>query len=45
MGRDVASMGVIEVLMEFWLETLKARDYLEDEGIGRRLILQWILMK
>jgi len=33
------------MFMEFSLETLKARVYLEDESIGRSVILQWILKK
>jgi hypothetical protein len=43
-GGYVACMGVISVL-EFWLETLNARDYLEDKGIRRWLILKWIFKK
>jgi hypothetical protein len=26
-----------------WLKNVKGRDHLEDLGIGRRIILEWIL--
>jgi hypothetical protein len=29
----------------FWLENLKERDHLEDLGIDRKKILEWILGK
>ena len=29
----------------FWWENLKKRDYLEDLGVGARVILKWIFMK
>jgi hypothetical protein len=28
---------------EFWLESLKGRDHLEDIGVNLRIILKWIL--
>jgi hypothetical protein len=27
----------------FWFKTIKGRDYLEDPGIGWRIMLEWIL--
>jgi hypothetical protein len=27
------------------VDTMKKRDYLEDLGVDRRIILEWILMK
>ena len=30
---------------EFWLGNLRKRDYLEDLGIDRRIILRWIFRK
>jgi hypothetical protein len=27
----------------FWLENLKGRDHLEDLGVDREIILEWIL--
>jgi len=30
---------------EFWVENLKKRDYVKDEGIDGRLILNWKLRK
>jgi len=30
---------------EFWLETLKGRDHLEDIGVDGTIILEWILEK
>jgi hypothetical protein len=29
----------------FWLENVKGRDHLEDLGIDRKIILEWILEK
>jgi len=29
----------------FWWGNLQNRDYLEDPGIGRRIILRWIFRK
>ena len=26
----------------FWVENLKERDCLEDQGMGKRIILNWI---
>jgi len=31
--------------MKFWSENLKGRDHLEELGIDRKVILQWILRK
>jgi hypothetical protein len=28
---------------EFWLESLKERDHIEDISVGERVILKWIL--
>jgi hypothetical protein len=28
---------------KFWFESLKGRDYSQNVGIGRRIILKWIL--
>jgi hypothetical protein len=30
---------------QFWLEILNVRDYLEDRGVGGRILLKWILGK
>jgi hypothetical protein len=30
---------------KFWLESLKERDHSEDQGVGGRIILKWILRK
>jgi len=35
----------VVVLMGFWWGNLRERDYLEDIGIARRIILEWILEK
>jgi hypothetical protein len=29
----------------FWLENLKGRDHLEDQGADGKIILEWILGK
>jgi hypothetical protein len=29
----------------FWSENLKGRDYLEEQGIDGRMILEWVLEK
>jgi len=34
--------GKVEVHTGFWWGNLKERDHLEDLGIDRRIILQWI---
>jgi len=31
--------------IEFWSETLKAREYSEDVGVDWKIILKWILRK
>jgi hypothetical protein len=30
---------------KFWQEDLKERDHSEDQGVGSRIILKWILGK
>jgi len=35
--------GMGEVFKGFWLESTKGRDHWEDLGIGRKIILRWIL--
>jgi hypothetical protein len=40
-AEHVARMG--EVLTEFWLGSLKARDHWEDLGVGGRITLRWTL--
>jgi hypothetical protein len=30
---------------KFWLDNLKGRDHLEDLGIDRKIILDWIIGK
>jgi hypothetical protein len=37
-------MGSAEVL-GFWCGDLRARDYLEDQGVDVRIILKWIFKK
>jgi hypothetical protein len=32
-------------LSVFWLENLKGRDYSEDLGLGRKILLEWIVGK
>jgi hypothetical protein len=32
-----------EIHIIFWFETLKGRDHLEDLGIDRKIILEWML--
>jgi len=39
----VAHMG--EMHTKSWFENLKGRDHLEGQGIGGRIILEWILGK
>ena len=43
----VGACGTYEVLVliGFWWGNLRERDYLEDVGIDRRIILEWILEK
>jgi hypothetical protein len=43
----VGACGMYEVvvLMGFWWANLRERDHLEDIGIDRRIILEWILEK
>jgi len=43
----VGACGTYEVvvLIGFWWGNLRERDYLEDIGIDRRIILEWILEK
>jgi hypothetical protein len=31
--------------MKFWSENLRGRDYMEDLGTDRKIILEWILEK
>jgi hypothetical protein len=40
----VVCMG-LEMHTKFWLGNLRGRDYLEELGIDRRMILKWILGK
>jgi hypothetical protein len=39
----VARKAEIEMNTRFWSENLKGRDYLEDLGVGGKIILQRIL--
>jgi hypothetical protein len=32
-----------EKCTEFWWEILKEKDHLKDQGIDRRMVLEWIL--
>jgi hypothetical protein len=32
-----------EMLTKFWLVNLTGTDYLEDLGVGKRMILEWAL--
>jgi hypothetical protein len=41
----VTCIGKMRNHTKFWLETLKGRDHLEDLGIDRKIILEWILGK
>jgi hypothetical protein len=41
----VARMGEMRLHIIFWLEYLRGRDYLEDMGVGGKIILEWILGK
>jgi hypothetical protein len=41
----VAHMGRVDVRTGFWGANLRERDYLEDPGLDRRLILKWIFEK
>jgi len=34
-----------EACTGFWWENLRERDYLEDPGVDRRIILRWIFRK
>jgi hypothetical protein len=42
--KHAACMGQ-EMHTKFWSENLKERDHLEDLGMDRRIILEWILDK
>jgi hypothetical protein len=37
-----ARMGRREVYISFWWENLRERDYLEDPGVGGKIILRWV---
>jgi hypothetical protein len=39
----IAHMEGMRNAYKIWLESLKERDYKEDQGIDRRIILEWIL--
>jgi hypothetical protein len=46
LAEHVASMGEKKgVYREFWWETLRERDYLEDPCVDKRIILRWISRK
>jgi hypothetical protein len=38
-------MGDMRNAYKFWSENLKGRNHMEDLGIGRRIILEWIFEK
>jgi hypothetical protein len=38
-------MGEMRVAYNIWLEYLEGRDYLEELGVCRKVILEWVLWK
>jgi hypothetical protein len=41
-GSSSVHETVEKVCTKFWLENLKGRDHLEDIGVNRKIILEWI---
>jgi hypothetical protein len=44
-GRACSTHVSWEIITKFWLESLNGRDHLEDLGIVRRMVLEFILGK
>ena len=45
MGGACSTYGREDVRTGFWWGNLKKRDYLEDLGVGEKVILKWIFRK
>jgi hypothetical protein len=42
---NVARIGRRGTRKDYWWESQKERDYKEDQDVGRRIILRWILKR